>query len=729
MYIFYTQMYNEIIHFLDQKRLKEGLVQLKAFAMKTDDWELQSDIENLQMTYHYMLQYAAQGQADPEREKMFRTLLRKGYELADRTFFIQKYGKEYGKFSDKIREFKLHPAHSYTELGEKLSSIENQMQISSLLNGEDDHTSANQELRLKLLDELFNKTWTATHWSKEEFKEASALFQQTGISAFDIAIFASSITLNLLLYFDPYKFNLLVNLYKQNQDPEIQLRALVGIALGAYYHEERLILYPELIQTFSQLSEQPNFTKDLHHIQVIFLLSRETEKIDKKINEEIIPQVMKNQKLINPNTDVNEIDFDELEEQNPEWKKELNKITEQLDELSKLRFEGADTNMGTFSQLKNYPFFQEAAHWFYPFNKEIPLIAPLFKGNKLSEKSVLGTFLASSIFCNSDKYSLCITLKSIPKEQIELMSKDAGEQEESVIKQLGSVIQSKEKSRSNVLTRQYIQDVYRFFKLWPFRKEQQDIFKDQPAFWECRWLRPYIFQDTYEKDIAEYLFSKGYYSESAELYKNLSNQHLKDARFRQKLGFTLLKLKRYDEAVQAYEQANSLQPEDLWTLKQLAQCYKLVKNYPKALECFRQALSLEPENLNLMAQMGQCLTYLQAYDEALILFYKIEYLEKDSENILRAIGWCCFMLKEYDRASQYYQKVISQPHPLPEDWLNYGHVLLAQQDTKQALVYYRKAAACYPTHDQFAEVFINDKNVLLEQGVSEETVYILLDLI
>lgn len=38
------------------------------------------------------------------------------------------------------------------------------------------------------------------------------------------------------------------------------------------------------------MEDNPSLLKQLHDIQIIFLLSRETEKIDKKMREEIIPQ-------------------------------------------------------------------------------------------------------------------------------------------------------------------------------------------------------------------------------------------------------------------------------------------------------------------------------------------------------------------------------------------------------------------------------------------------------
>ncbi len=51
-------MYEQIIELLDQRRLKEALIQLQALASEIEDWQLSADIENLDTTYTYMLQYA-----------------------------------------------------------------------------------------------------------------------------------------------------------------------------------------------------------------------------------------------------------------------------------------------------------------------------------------------------------------------------------------------------------------------------------------------------------------------------------------------------------------------------------------------------------------------------------------------------------------------------------------------------------------------------------------------
>lgn len=123
-------------------------------------------------------------------------------------------------------------------------------------------------------------------------------------------------------------------------------RALTGIALAAYFQADRINLYPELVSALKLMEDDPAALKQLHDIQIIFLLSRETEKIDKKMKEEIIPQMMRNPNLRNPESKV--IEIEDIEDLNPEWQKDLEQINSHIRELGELQLEGADTYMTAF---------------------------------------------------------------------------------------------------------------------------------------------------------------------------------------------------------------------------------------------------------------------------------------------------------------------------------------------------------------------------------------------
>ena len=69
------KQYNQIVSLLEDKRLKEALVQLDAFLYNSNDWTLRNRLEQIQTSYQYMLQYMKLGMKDPERHKLYRQLL------------------------------------------------------------------------------------------------------------------------------------------------------------------------------------------------------------------------------------------------------------------------------------------------------------------------------------------------------------------------------------------------------------------------------------------------------------------------------------------------------------------------------------------------------------------------------------------------------------------------------------------------------------------------------
>lgn len=718
-------MYNDIIKLLKERRLKEAFELLNLSASDAGNWLIKSEAENLKTTYGYMLQYAAKGMQDPERDKMYNQLVCKAYALADRVEYIRTYTSGQGHRGELFRTFKRTPPPSYGELCLTLETIAEDMGVAPLMiNDEDRRKEKIRELsvrREKTVDTLFDKTWVSDGWTEEEFNEATALLHSVLIPVNDIAVIISAVTMSLLDLFDPRKFQFLLTAYNEHSETLLAQRALIGIVLTTFHQEERLALYPEFIAALSLFMESPETLRQLHDIQILLLLSRETSKIDKKMREEIIPQMMKNQQFNNTNLKVT--DWEDIEDMNPEWKAGMEKISERIRELGELQMEGADTYMTTFCQLKSYPFFNRMAHWFYPFDKQVPEVAVLFDNEKISDKSLINLLLDSSTFCNSDKYSFCLTVNSIPLAQRQALSMQLDEQNEFMQQNM------KEEKKANDISRQYIHDLYRFFKISLFRQEHDDIFTDRMSLWENPFLRPLILTDEYRKPIADYLFAKGYVDEAAVLYAELTKISPDDAEVWQKLGFCYQKEKKYEKAIEAYKQADLLKPDHRWTLKHLAQCYKRTQHYDEALSYFRRIEQMQPEDLNLLMQIGQCLAAQSKYDEALSYFFKVEYLTNSPVNAQRAIGWCYFMKHKYEEAIHIYKKIHASNEVRPADYLNAGHACLLRNDLTKALDYYRHTQELCKSYDEFIKTYQADKEIMLEHGITEEYFYLIPDLL
>ena len=167
--------------------------------------------------------------------------------------------------------------------------------------------------------------------------------------------------MSLMENFDLRKFMLLFDAY-QHSSNQVNQRALVGIALLTFTYDSRLYIYPEIKARLELLNESKDLAENLNRIQIQLLRSRETKKIDKKMREEIIPEMIKKVNRMNRKLDIDEAEEESYsEDKNPDWNEwiEESGLNDKLKEMSELQMEGADVYMSTFSQLKTFPFFRK----------------------------------------------------------------------------------------------------------------------------------------------------------------------------------------------------------------------------------------------------------------------------------------------------------------------------------------------------------------------------------
>src|SRR5690606_23350105 len=116
-----------------------------------------------------------------------------------------------------------------------------------------------------------------------------------------------------------------------------------------------------------------------------------------------------------------------LEEKNPEWQKILDEagLTDKLQEFADMQLGGADVFHSTFSNLKNYPFFNEMSNWFLPFDKRHSSLHSFFS-ERPEDDNLLSTLLNTTMICNSDKYSFCFSLMLMPEQYRNMMATQLG---------------------------------------------------------------------------------------------------------------------------------------------------------------------------------------------------------------------------------------------------------------------------------------------------------------
>ncbi|MFP5153030.1 hypothetical protein B5F24_09285 [Bacteroides clarus] len=724
------EQYQHIVSLLEQKRLKEAQIQLEAFLWNCNDWTLRNRLEQAKVSYQYMLQYMRQGVNDPERQKLYRQLLAETRELAEqaRISLLDEVSTHYYHALHKNKR-NMAAGYGMSSWLKVLESFPDDMAVCQLMPDNKQSLDSALQRHEETAQYLFLTTWGNSGWTAEEEQEARMYLESELLPVNDLCLFTGAVLLSLMECFDPRKFSWLLDA-ATHADTQVSQRALVIIAIVLHIHPNRLWLYPELEARLSLLNEDGSFGKQLNRVYIQLLRSQETEKIDKKMREEIIPEMMKNVSIMRNMKYGFEENMDE-DDRNPDWEKafEESGLGDKIREMNELQLEGADVYMSTFAQLKSYPFFQNPHNWFYPFDMQHSGIIREFGLKPTGDNAILSLILQSGFFCNSDKYSLCFTMAHIPQAQRNMMlsqmtSQDLNElMDESKSSGLRQYAQ-----RPDVISNQYIHDLYRFFKLSQRRHEFRDIFKEEIALHRIPALKDILRKPELLVTIADFHFRKEHPAEALGIYQEVIDMNYADADIFQKTGYCLQKEKRYKEAISAYRKADVLKPDHIWTIRHLATCYRQLRDFASALEYYRKVEAMQPENRNVTFFIGSCLAEQERYEEALQCFFKLDLMENDCIKAWRAIGWCSFVSGKSEQAMRYYEKVLALK-PIATDYLNAGHVALRLGNMEKAAELYGKAASESGNRETFLDMFDKDKETLIKLGIDENDIPLIRDLV
>ena len=712
----------DILQNLSKRQLKDAFESLMKLTINTQDWKISETLSELETNYKFMLHYLFEGVEDPERESVYNNLLRSLYELADDSadelLRIESSNVFYEKY--RINSLKNGAISGYAS---QLKDVADSIALIDLLEDGEEKTNKKRELAVKrerIASDIFNMVFVSPRADENDFNDYISFVTNFSLPVREKSLFLSAITLSLFHRFDFRKIQVLMQASALD-NIQLRARAIVGLVVVMQMYDVRWALYPELQNQLDTLSEKPEFRKAILRTIIQLIRSRETEQITKKIKEEILPEMMKFNNLAGRKLNMDELmggDSD-FSEKNPEWQKELEEsgLGKKLQEYSNLQMEGADVFHSTFSGLKNFSFFSDMGNWFLPFDPSYSEFSTLFPEEK---KSALlqAAVVDSGHMCNSDKYSFCLSLLQIPATQREMMLGRMGAESEE-IKQLQK--EAKEMNPAideEVVSNQYIQDLYRFFKLNPYRNSFYDIFRLSLNFYDKKSIAPLISNIEDMKKIALYCFDKNNFGEALNIFNRLIAIDDQSDDIWQKVGYCRQMINDLEGALDAYLQADLLKPNDSWIIKRIAQLYRSQKQPELSLEYYKKAAKLTPDNINIELNIGHCYLELNDYEQALNTYFKVELLDSKGAKALRPIAWTAFLQKKYDLAQKYYSRILTGK-PTVHDYLNAGHVELCMGNKKEAVEYYKQALYQDNDFELFQMLFDADRVTLINHGVDE----------
>lgn len=708
-----NRAYNRAVGSLDAKELKNAFDSLQTLIAGSREYTFQDRLDELQDTYKYMLHYRIEGMKDAMEEQIYRNVHARSYELADAVRQKVLGNESPLSFYSQRRNLGIQPQPSYKQTGGLLEKA---------CVGQDQKEYDSQENR------LFNRIWVSGFLTEEEMADIRDILMDNSLPFTTGCQIVSALMLGLLEAFDEKKMLLLFDAAAR-RDEAVSIRALVAILVILYLYRRRTALYPQITHRLEALAETPGFTRSVRSITLRFILARETEKITRKLQDEIIPEMMKMSPKLSSKINLKEISPEQLgEEMNPEWENFFSdgSLGKKIEEFGELQQEGADVMHSTFIHLKNFPFFREVGNWLLPFTFEHSSLAPLFVEGDETEKQTLDSMTAATFICDSDKYSLYFSIMQLPREARKMMLNQIDSQVTEMVQQKIEELVSK-RGAVDTIAGQYIQDLYRFFKLYPGHLDFTDIFALPLDFHNLDILQPYISDTESLTTIAEYYLHKNYFSDALTVFTRLAASDPNNEILFQKIGYCRQMEGDLDGALEAYRHADLLNTDSKWVIRKIAGCYRSLKQPEKALAYYRRYEALNPDNLSVQISIGHCYLELKDYSEALKCFFKVDYLDNQSHKAWRPIAWCSFLTGKYDQARNYYRKITDR-QPNAQDLLNAGHTEWALQNIKGALDYYRQAVQMENgDFSKFQEQFNQDIPDLLIAGIEETDIALMLD--
>lgn len=689
----FWQLYKRTINKLDERHLGEALELLQELANVLGDWKLLDEVADVNSAYGLLLYYMEQGNNDPAREQQHTNFIATCYNIAE-------------KAAQTERALVTGTSARMRSISEILKDMEN-LELKNITS-EPCEEDANKHV--ELYTELFNASYDSFLWNDEAAAQAQEVIDSALIAENDKVLMASGLFINCLQAFDARKIIFFADNYSTATSSMLRIRMLVAVAFTLYTYRNRLFAYPVITSKLKDLCNNPRFTTDMQNLQKLIIESLSTHEVDRKMREEIIPAMLKSH---NFNPEKFGIDsLEEISESNPEWKN----FEQQVGKLAELEAAGADIYYSTFSTLKRYPFFNNAANWLYPFEENHPGIPKQIR--KTGLKGIANALLKSDVLCDSDKYSFCMLTTQMTDVQVNMII--------SQLPEMGgydtAIAQTSESTCRN-----YLRNLFRFFYLYSGKSKPANPFETDMSLLDCNELAEAFKDKTEINKISAYAIKKGKYDMAISFLLLSETKGFADSEVYQELGFCYQKKKSYFDAIAAYEKANALSGDSKWTLQHLAQTNRIVGNYKDALNYYRLLETAKGEDAKIAFRCGECLVHLESYDDAMHEFFKAEYLNPDMTAATRAIAWCSILTDDIKQARKYYDKLLLKEEQ-GEDLLNAGHAAWIDGDTKAAVELYSRAYAELK-REEFLKRIQSDKEILKTHGISNYDITFMSDIV
>ena len=646
-------------------------------------------IHSIEDDYHRMLEYMELGYPDPDRNKIYQRLLQNMWNFTANAH-ISWLCREVQLYREAQQRSLRHMfTHERIE-----STLKDFVTETAMLSLEPEEQRKHKETGIyarhhDFMRSLFDRIFVSSQWEQSQYDFYCGLLLSPAVDVIDVQLIISAITMSCLTQFDVQKFRLLVYLHEHATNVEVRERAFVGWAFSL--NRLDFNVYPELRKEISDHCQ--NHVQELIELQRHVICCINADRDNETIQREIMPNLLRNNNFRITLNGIEEIEDDPMDDiLHPESADEK---AEQLEQdvlrMFNMQKQGSDIYFGGFKQMKRYPFFYTLSNWFTPFYMQHPELPSMTNNVKLG--NLLQQMVDKGAFCNSDRYSFLLGISSvinhIPPQLQEAMSSDDG---------FSSITQGMNTNSPTFVRLNYLQDLYRFFRLHPQHKE--------------------IVYDPFMRNLT----TDNFFILSHQTFKDFGNSEL--MLFRAKL---LIETGDTTKALDELEEIEQREPENIKCLAMIARIY-LNQDSQKAVNYYKRILEIKPDNERFQFLHALSLTQAGEYENASSELYRLSYENPDNIKYRSTLAWALLCMGRDQQAGHEYDVIIKSGKISQADRINAGYCYWFNEDIKQAVALFREFLKS--EKDGRIELeFKKDEKLLSQHGINEQDRALMIELV
>ena len=689
----------------------------------------QAELDALRNEYELMARYWRQGFKEPRLQELYDGILHRIYTLYANTSLWRRMNSSpfmssvYSNLMQQTREW------SVANMRQELEAFVSDIAMVELepANKQDARRDALYSRHYERMSNLFDYIWASRMWTDATASAFEDMLLSPTLDANDQQLIVSAMTLSIINMFDMSKFRVLANVYMKSTVESVRQRALVGWVMGRSFTLSKI--FPEEKALVDEMLTDERVRQELTELQIQMIFCINTENDNEKINSEIMPELMRNNNLRITRDGIEEVEEDPMEDiLHPEAGEErMEKLEEGFRKIVDMQKQGSDIYFSGFAQMKRFPFFQRVSNWFLPFSFDHPEVR---KSIDKKYEPFLNRLLSSGSFCSSDRFSFMFAYHQV-FERLPQTMRDVMARNEMPLDELTEV----KDSTPAYIRRSYLQDMYRFVRLFPHAGQFDHPFLKDHALGHVLFFASPLFQDSplesHFNKVTSLLIRQRQYDEAHRLLDRYSRDGSKDFQYYMMRISALQHSKSsgtsdiINDIKSCYEQALRLKPDSDRALQGYARTLFTQAKYDEAIEVYDRLILMYPEKKSLELNKMICLTKLGRYEDALKTLFQLNYEAPDDDNTTRVLAWVLTGVGKYEQALSLYEKLLANDSVVVDDLLNKGYCEWFAGNINAATKLFSRYLQ--DTGEQAGSIIENERGLIEEKGITEPEMMMMVD--